>query len=76
VLDAVLRYHVVAGANVRAEAITDDADVTTFQGGTFSIDLDGAAPVINAGSSTATIIATNVQGTNGVVHAIDGVLLP
>jgi uncharacterized surface protein with fasciclin (FAS1) repeats len=76
-LDAVLKYHVVAGANVRAADITDDAPVTTFSdGATFSIDLDGATPTINAGSNTANIIATDVQGTNGVVHAIDAVILP
>ena len=53
-----------------------DAPVTTFEGSTFSISLAGSAPVINAGSNTATIVATDVQGTNGVVHAIDTVLLP
>ena len=75
-LETVLKYHVVAGANVRAAGITSDAPVTTFEGSTFSINLSGSAPVINAGSNTATIIATDVQGTNGVVHAIDTVLLP
>jgi uncharacterized surface protein with fasciclin (FAS1) repeats len=75
-LEAVLKYHVVAGANVRAGDIQDDAPVTTFEGSTFSIDLSGAVPVINAGSNVATIVATDVQGANGVVHAIDTVLLP
>ncbi|WP_367390565.1 fasciclin domain-containing protein [Lewinella sp. LCG006] len=75
-LETVLKYHVVAGANVRAADIVSDAPVTTFEGSTFSISLAGSAPVINAGSNTATIVATDVQGTNGVVHAIDTVLLP
>ncbi len=75
-LEAVLKYHVVAGANVRASDIVSGAPVTTFEGSDFSIDLSGSAPVINATNSTATIIATDVQGTNGVVHAIDTVLLP
>lgn len=76
-LDAVLKYHVVVGANVRAEDISDDAPVVTASNGaTFTIDLDAADPLINAGSNTANIIATNVQGTNGVIHAIDAVILP
>lgn len=75
-LEAVLSYHVVAGANVRAGDIVDDAPVTSFEGSTFSIDLDGDTPTINAGSNTANIVATDVQGTNGVVHAIDAVILP
>lgn len=75
-LEEVLKYHVVAGANVRAGDIVDDAPVTTFQGADFSIDLSGATPVINAVGNTANIIATDVQGNNGVVHAIDTVILP
>ncbi len=74
-LEAVLSYHVVAGANVRAGDLTDDQSVTTFEGSSFTIDLDGG-PSIIAGSNTANIVATDVQGTNGVVHAIDAVILP
>lgn len=75
-LEAVLKYHVVAGANVRAGDIVDDAPVTTFLDADFNIDLSGTLPVINAIGNTANIIATDVQGSNGVVHAIDAVILP
>lgn len=75
-LDAVLKYHVIAGANVRAGDLTDGLTATTFQGSDIEIDLDTPQPSIIAGSNTANIIATDVQGTNGVVHAIDAVILP
>ncbi|MEM1215338.1 MAG: fasciclin domain-containing protein [Bacteroidota bacterium] len=76
-LETVLSYHVIANANVRAAQIVDDAPVTTFEGRTFSIDLTAGTPTITTASDgTAGIIATDVQGTNGVVHAIDAVLLP
>lgn len=75
-LNAVLQYHVVAGANVLSTQLTNQQVVTTFQGGTFRIDLTGGAKIVDAQNRTANIIITDVQGSNGVVHAIDKVILP
>jgi transforming growth factor-beta-induced protein len=73
-LEAVLNYHVVSGANVQADQLTDGQTVTTL-GGTFTVDLTNGA-VINTATQNVNIIATDVQGTNGVVHVVDAVLLP
>ncbi len=74
-LETVLLYHVTDAGNVRAGNLTDGQQVTTLASGeTFTIRLDG--PTIEAGSNTANIIATDVQATNGVIHAIDTVILP
>lgn len=69
----VLTYHVVGGANVRSNAIPT-GNITTLQGQTFTI----AGTSINDAGSTVNknIILTDVQCSNGVVHAIDKVLLP
>lgn len=77
-LNAVLQYHVVAGANVLAASLKDKQEVTTFQTGKFTIDLSTpTSPKIKDGAARVTnIIATDVQANNGVVHAIDRVLLP
>uniref|UniRef100_UPI0030D7BE87 fasciclin domain-containing protein n=1 Tax=uncultured Planktosalinus sp. TaxID=1810935 RepID=UPI0030D7BE87 len=75
-LQTVLNYHVIAGANVRAEDLVNGQSVTTFQGEDFTIDLDGGAKIIDATGNPSNIIVTNVQTNNGVVHAIDKVLLP
>ena len=75
-LNAVLQYHVVNGANVRASTLVDEQVVTTFGGGTFKIDLTTGAQIVDAQNRVSNIIITDVQGTNGVVHAIDKVLLP
>jgi uncharacterized surface protein with fasciclin (FAS1) repeats len=76
-LEAVLLYHVTSAGNVRAEQLVNGQEVTTLSNGaTFSIDLNGATPMIMAGSNQANIIATDVQATNGVIHAIDAVILP
>jgi transforming growth factor-beta-induced protein len=68
-LEAVLLYHVISGANVRSSQLSA-GDVTTL-GGTATISLTGG-PKIN----DSNIIVVDVQGTNGVIHAIDKVLLP
>jgi uncharacterized surface protein with fasciclin (FAS1) repeats len=77
-LNAVLQYHVVAGANVLAASLQNNQSVTTFQTGKFTIDLSTpTSPKIKDGANRVTnIIATDVQANNGVVHAIDRVLLP
>ncbi|MFN0174983.1 MAG: fasciclin domain-containing protein [Saprospiraceae bacterium] len=75
-LNAVLQYHVVNGANVLASQLTNGQAVTTFGAGTFNINLTGGAKIVDARNRTTNIIITDVQGSNGVVHAIDKVLLP
>lgn len=75
-LNEVLKYHVVSGANVRSTQLTNGQQVTTFQGGTFTVNLSDGAKITDAKNRIANIIATDVQGGNGVVHAIDRVILP
>lgn len=75
-LNAVLQYHVVNGANVRSSQLTNNQEVTTFGGGKFTIGLTGGAKITDARGRVSNIIAVDVQGTNGVVHAIDKVILP
>ncbi|PZO30584.1 MAG: fasciclin [Flavobacteriaceae bacterium] len=69
----VLTYHVVSGLNVRANAIPS-GNIPTVQGQGFTI----TGTAINDAGTTVNknIILTDVQCSNGVVHAIDGVLLP
>lgn len=76
VLNKVLQYHVVSGANVRSGQLTDGQEVTTLQGQKLTIDLDGGAKIIDANNRVANIVAVDVQGANGVIHAIDKVILP
>lgn len=75
-LAAVLSYHVVAGANVRSTDLTDGMMVTTLQGDDFTVNLGDDVTITDANGRTATVIATDVQATNGVIHALDTVILP
>jgi len=74
-LEKVLTYHVVSG-NVLAGSLTEGQTVTTLETGTFTIGLTGGAKITDENSRVSNIIATDVQGANGVIHAIDKVLLP
>lgn len=77
-LDAVLKYHVVNGLNVQAGQLTNGS--VPVIGGSITIDLTNGAQIKTTSNQTVNILvgaATNdVQGTNGVIHAIDAVLLP
>lgn len=74
-LEAVLTYHVASG-NVLAGTLTEGQVVTSLQSGTFTIGLSGGAKITDGAGRISNIIATDIQGSNGVVHAIDKVLLP
>ena len=74
-LKATLDHHAVAMANVRAEDLSQGQVVGTI-GGDITISLDAGAQIIDANGRTIDIIATNVQAFNGVVHAINTVILP
>lgn len=75
-LTTILQYHVVSPANVLAATITDGQVVTPLAGGTFTINTVGGVKITDGSGRVSNIIATDVQATNGVIHAIDKVLLP
>merc|ERR1712166_1212193 len=71
-LDALLEYHVIAGAAIFAKDLKPTQEVKTLEGDELKI-------VVNAGRVTVnnnTVTATDNAASNGVVHIIDGVLLP
>ncbi len=78
-LEIVLNYHVLAGARVLAEdlpGITDGVTPATLQGETLLLNLEGGAFLRDKTGVDSEIILTDVKATNGVIHAIDKVLLP
>lgn len=75
-LENTLKYHVVTGANVASNNLTNNMMVTTFQGGTFKINTTNGAKITDNNNRVSNIIATDVQCSNGIIHAIDKVLLP
>ena len=72
----VLTYH-VAGATVGSADLTDGQIVTTVEGTTFTVNISGSAVSITDGAgNTVNVIVTDVLASNGVIHVIDGVILP
>lgn len=76
VLETTLKYHVVAGANVQSTALTNGQTVNTAASQSFTINLTGGAKITDANGRISNIIITDVQCSNGIIHAIDKVLLP
>lgn len=82
-LKSVLTYHVVSGkfdAATVIDAINKNNgkySVTTVQGGTIVLSLnDGKVMLTDAKGGTATVILADVAASNGVIHAIDSVVMP
>lgn len=77
-LTKVLTYHVVSPANVLSSTLTEGQVVTPIltPAQTFTILLNGGARIKDANNRECPIIATDVQCSNGVIHALGKVLLP
>ena len=69
-LTAILTYHVVAG-KVTAADVVKLTSATTVNGQDVTIDATSGVKINNA-----TVIIPDVAADNGVIHAIDAVLLP
>lgn len=75
-LTAVLTYHVLPTRVFKAD-IPLGAPITTAQGGYFKINAVGSGFVITDGRNrTSNITTTDIKANNGIIHAIDKVLLP
>ena len=82
-LSGILTYHVVAG-NLDAAAVVaaikngkGKAELTTVNGAKLTARLDGDKVILtDAKGGKSTVTATDLKGSNGVVHVIDTVLMP
>jgi len=82
-LAKILTYHVVSG-NLDAAAVLDaikkgDGKVvlTTVSGGKLTASLEmGKVKLTDESGKSAFVTVADLKGTNGVIHVIDGVVLP
>jgi uncharacterized surface protein with fasciclin (FAS1) repeats len=82
-LAKILTYHVVSG-NLDAAAVVaaiksgnGKAVLTTVSGGKLTASMDmGKVKLTDESGNSAFVTAADLKGTNGVVHVIDGVVLP
>jgi len=71
-LEDVLLNHVLP-VEVRASAVTDGLTTTALNGEDLSFDVDDDDIFVN---SVSEVIVADVDASNGVIHAIDNVLIP
>jgi uncharacterized surface protein with fasciclin (FAS1) repeats len=69
-LKAVLLLHVVQGKVMASDVVNLEA-ATAVSGGTLAIDTSDGVKV-----GAATVVTTDIEASNGVIHVIDTVLLP
>jgi len=69
-LTAVLTYHVVPG-KVMSSDLSDGMMAETVQGGEVTIGTEGGVTV-----DGANVVQADIEASNGVIHVIDGVILP
>jgi uncharacterized surface protein with fasciclin (FAS1) repeats len=70
-LTQILLYHVVSG-EVKAADVVNLTTVKTVQGSNLTISVVNSSVKVN----NATVIIPDIQCSNGVIHAIDEVLIP
>ncbi len=75
VLAQVLQLHVV-GARAPSSSLSDGQDVTSLLGPSLRVGLSSGGVTITGPNNTVNVVITDVNGSNGVIHVIDGVLLP
>jgi len=83
ILASILTYHVVAGKLDAAAVIAaikagkGKAVLTTVNGGKLMASLKGANVILtDENGGVATVVATDLKASNGVVHVIDTVVMP
>jgi uncharacterized surface protein with fasciclin (FAS1) repeats len=70
-LTAILTYHVVPG-KVMAADVVGLSEAGTVNGQAIDIEVDGDTVKIDG----ASVVATDIAASNGVIHVIDAVILP
>ena len=75
-LVSILTYHVLPARVYADKAMTMTESIKTVQGSTFMISAKDGKVMIGNGMGMATITATDIQASNGVIHVIDSVIMP
>lgn len=75
-LEDVLGMHIILNANVRSGDLTEGMVVETAAEQNITITLESGAQITDPNGYESNIIVVDVQSMNGVIHAVDKVVLP
>jgi uncharacterized surface protein with fasciclin (FAS1) repeats len=70
VLVKILQYHVISGA-VKSSDLKA-GEVKSIEGGPINVKIESKGVMVN----DANVVQPDIQASNGVIHAIDNVILP
>lgn len=73
-LQAILQYHVVSGKAMASDVVGMNS-AETLQGQSVQIQVNDGTVTLT-GQNSATVVQTDIEASNGVIHVIDTVLLP
>jgi transforming growth factor-beta-induced protein len=68
----ILLYHVVAG-RVTADQVVELTSADSVQGSPIAISVEDGTVMLN---ESATVVTTDIEASNGIIHVIDAVILP
>ncbi|MEC8412190.1 MAG: fasciclin domain-containing protein, partial [Planctomycetota bacterium] len=68
---AVLKYHVVPGKVMAKDVVKVDS-AKTAQGSSVTVTVEGKTVKVD----NATVVKTDIEASNGVIHVIDTVIIP
>lgn len=76
-LDEILRYHIIGGQNILTQTISNNQSFETLSGQSFTFTLTGGGKKItDVNGNTGTMMQSDIQCANGIIHRLDRVLLP
>lgn len=80
-IEAVLKYHVLGARVFSSDLPNLESTTVSTLGGNITLDLSALKIIdtdaaLNLGTTDASIVNTDLMGTNGVIHVIDQVILP
>lgn len=77
-LTSILTYHVLPAKVLATDVVQLDGEkVATVNGAELTVGVtDDGVTLTDAAGNTVNVVTTDVEASNGVIHVIDGVLLP
>lgn len=75
-LATILRAHVVEGTVLASDLVNRTTEITTLDGTSFTVNGFDGVSITGAAGGAVTVVQPDVMASNGVIHVIDGILLP